>query len=188
MAPAVLVLALAAGCATAYPPAPEATPSPISSPGTPTPLPTTPTPAPTPAPSSASPTPTGPSAEIEIDVTGGPHAGSYRAVTSPGCDSKPAQNRFTVTYADDAAPDGFVALHLVLMDAAMALQDESDDFLAEISIGGAGAGISYTIDPVNGAGSGSALLETSPVHATLDLSADTPDGAQVELRVICSFP
>jgi len=166
LAAAATLIALLAGCGT--------TPilTPISSSGSPTPGVTA--------------TP-GPSAEIEIDITGGPHAGSYRAVAQPGCDSKPAQNRFTVTYADDLAPGGFVALHLVLRDAALALQDESDDFLAEISVGGAGAGISYAIDPVSGGGSGSALLETSPFDATLSLSAVAPDGAQVELIVICDF-
>lgn len=176
----LLTLALAGGCAIGYPTAPEATPRPISTDG----------PDATSTPASATPAVTaspGPSAEIEIDITGGPHAGSYRAVAFPGCDSKPAQNRFTVTYADAAAPTGFVALHLVLRDAALALQDESDDFVAEISVGGASAGMSYTIDPLNGAGSGSALLETSPFDATLDLSATAPDGAQFELSVICDF-
>lgn len=185
---AVLVFAIAGACASAYPTAPQATPSPISSPGLLTPAPASPTPALTSPPPSASSTPTGPSAEIEIDISGGPYAGSYRAVAQPGCDSKPAQNRFTVTYADDLAPTGFVALHLVLRDAALALQDESDNFLAEISLSGAGEGISYTIDPLNGAGSGSAFLETSPFDATLDLSADAPDGALVDLSVMCSFP
>ena len=176
----LLTLAIAGGCAIAYPTAPQATPSPISSPGSSTPAPTDPL-------LPVDPTLGAPSAEIEITITGGQYAGSYRAVALAGCDSKPAQNRFTVTYADDAAADGFVALRLVLRDAALALQDESDDFMAEISVGGAGAGVSYTIDPLNGAGSGSALLETSPLDATLDLSADVPDGAQLELTVLCDF-
>jgi hypothetical protein len=178
----VLTLVIGGGCAIAYPTAPGTTPSPISTNG--------PQISSAPASPSAvvSASPGGPSAEIEVDITGGPHAGSYRAVAAPGCDSEPAQNRFTVTYADDAAPAGFVAFHLVLRDAARALEDESDDFLAQISVGGVGAGISYTIDPVNGAGSGSALLETSPADATLDLIATAADGAQLELSVVCSSP
>jgi hypothetical protein len=177
----VLALILVGGCGIGNPTAPATTPSPIST-NDPqiSSAPTSPTPA-------VSVVPGGPSAEIEVDITGGPHAGSYRAVASPGCDSEPAQNRFTVTYADDAAPAGFVAFHLVLRDAALALEDESDDFLAQISVGGAGAGISYTIDPVNGAGSGSALLETSPSDATLDLIATAADGAQLELSVMCDL-
>lgn len=177
----LLTLALAAGCTIGYPTAPLATPSPNSTNG---PASTSTPGSPTPAVSAP---PAGPSAEIEIDITGGPHAGSYRAVAAGGCDSKPAQNKFTVTYADDAAPTGFVALHLLLRDAAMALQDESDDFVAEVSLGGAGAGISYTIDPLNGTGGGRVFLETSPFDATLDLSADAPDGAQLELSVLCDF-
>jgi len=177
----LLTLALAAGCTIGYPTAPLATPSPNSTNG---PASTSTPGSPTPAVSAP---PAGPSAEIEIDITGGPHAGSYRAVAAGGCDSKPAQNKFTVTYADDAAPTGFVALHLLLRDAAMALQDESDDFVAEVSLGGAGAGISYTIDPLNGTGGGRVFLETSPFDATLDLSADAPDGAQLELTVLCDF-
>jgi hypothetical protein len=176
----LLALVFAGGCAIANATAPAATPSPISTDGRES----------TSSPASATPGVTaspGPSAEIEIVVTGGPHAGSYRAVASPGCDSAPAHNRFTVSYANDSAPGGFVAFHLVLRDAAVALQDESDDFVAEISVGGAGAGISYTIDPLNGAGSGSAFLETSPVDATLELSATAPDGAQLDLSVLCDF-
>lgn len=187
----LLTLALVGGCAIAYPTAPEATPSPISSarPGTPGPTSGSGQPgtggSPTPA---VSPSPGGWSAEIEIDITGGSHEGAYRAVAPGGCDSKPAQNKFTVTYADDLAADRFVALHLVLNDAALAQQDESDSFVAAISVGGAGAGITYTIDPVNGEGSGMALLDVSPFDAMLDLSAGAPDGAQVELTVICGSP
>ncbi len=187
----LLALALAGGCAIAYPTAPDATPSPISSAGPGTPGPTSGSGQPgtggSPAPA-VSPSPGGWSAEIEIDITGGSHEGSYRAVAPGGCDSKPAQNKFIVTYADDLAADRFVALHLVLSDVALAQQDESDSFVAEISLGGAGGGISYTIDPLNGAGSGTVLIDVSPFDATLDLSADAPDGAQVELSVICGSP
>ena len=147
----------------------------------------------TPTSSAGAPTPTssaparGPSAEIELDISGGPHSGSYRAVSPQGCDSKPAQNRFTVDYADDSAATDFVALHLVLRDAATAVEDESDDFVAEISLGGPGAGITYAIDPPGGMGSGTALLETSPLDAALDLRAQSPDGAEIDLTVLCEF-
>jgi hypothetical protein len=164
LALAAALIALLSGCGTSAP---------------------TPRVSPTPA-STAS--PGGPSAEIEIDISGGLHSGSYLAVSPDGCDSQPAQNSFTVTYANDLAGDGFVALHLVLRDAALAQDDESNDFEAQISLGGAGAGTSYTIDPVNGAGSGTALLEITPFDATLDLTAVTPDGAQLELTVVCGSP
>ncbi|MEP7361228.1 MAG: hypothetical protein ABI744_06595 [Chloroflexota bacterium] len=168
---------LVVGCA-GYSVPPQATPSPIGT-GQPTSAPA----------SSATPQPvaTGPQAEIELLITGGPHDGSFRAVTQGGCHYAPAQNKFTVTYADNGAADGFVALDLVLNDAALAKTDESDSLTAEISVGGADGGISYALDPKNGEGDGTVFLDTSPTDATLDLEVDAPDGATIDLTVICDL-
>jgi hypothetical protein len=169
--------AILAGCA-GYSVPPNATPSPIGS-DQPT---TAPTLSPSPAPAAS-----GAQAQIEILITGGPHEGSYRAVAHDACHYAPAQNKFTVTYADNAAADDFVALDLVLNDAALAKTDESDDFTAHISLDGAAGGITYSLDPKNGEGDGSAFLDTSPTDATLDLEVDARDGATIELTVICDL-
>ncbi|MEP7377963.1 MAG: hypothetical protein ABI725_00215 [Chloroflexota bacterium] len=174
----------AVACNGGYVP-PQATPSPIHS-GGPT---TSAQPSATSTQPSANdaPQPTGPSAEIEIVITGGPHDGSYRAVAPGACRSQPEQNRFSVNYASNAAPDGFVALDLVLRDAAVAIDDASDDFEAKISLGGPNGGVSYTIDPGSGEGDGNAFLDLSDLDATLDLEADARDGAQIAVTVICQL-
>jgi hypothetical protein len=174
-------LVLIAGCGLSYPPAPHATPSPISTAPTGQPSQTSsvlPTPAPL---------PTGPSAEIEVIVTGGDFDGSYRGVASDGCASEPEFNTFTVAYANDFAADDFIALDLVLRDAAQATEDASSDFLLQLSLSGADGGVSYTLDPVEGEGEGEAFLDVSSVDATLDLSITAPDGAIIEVTVICEL-
>jgi hypothetical protein len=171
--------ALVAAC-SGYSVPPQATPSPIGS-DRPTTAPTT-APGATPAPGAS-----GAQAEIEIDITDGPHDGSYRAVASDACKYMRAQNKFTVNYADNAAVDGFVALDLVLNDAALAISDESNDFTAQISVGGANGGVSYSLDPKNGEGDGSVFLDASTSSATLDLEVDARDGAVIELTVICDL-
>ncbi|MDL2335971.1 MAG: hypothetical protein QFC55_08070, partial [Chloroflexota bacterium] len=133
------------------------------------------------------PQPTGPSAEMEIDITDGPHDGSYRAVAPGACRYQPEQNRFSVNYANNGAPDGFVALDLVLRDAALAIDDSSDDFEAKISVGGPSGGVTYTINPRSGEGDGNAFLEVSDQNATLDLEVDARDGAQIVVTVICGL-
>lgn len=174
---ALALVALVAACSGNSVP-PNATPSPIGS-GQPTTAPGT---SPTAAPASS-----GAKAEIEILIDGGPHAGSFRAVTLDACHYAPAQNKFTVNYADDTAAGGFVALDLVLNDAALAKSDESDDFTAEISLAGANDGVTYKLDPKNGEGDGTVFLDTSPTDATLDLEVDTRDGATIDLTVICDL-
>jgi hypothetical protein len=171
------IVALVAAC-SGYSIPPKATPSPIGS-GQPT---TAPGPS-----STALPVTTGAKAEIEILIDGGPHDGSYRAVARNACHYAPAQNKFTVSYADASAADGFVALDLVLNDAALAKSDESDDFTAEISVAGAAGGVTYSLDPKNGEGDGTAFLDTSPTDATLDVEGDARDGATIELTVICDL-
>jgi len=136
----------------------------------------------TPLPSASG--PAQPTAEIELAIPGGPYAGSYRAVALDGCTSDAAQNRFDVAYSDDAAADGFVALELTVRDAALAEQDETDDFGLTISVGGP-AGATYTIDPPAGQGDGTVLLEVTPIGATVDLTADADDGTEIELSIIC---
>ncbi len=164
---ALTLIAVLGGC-TGYSVPPQATPSPLGS-------------------DSPAPDASGAQAEIEILITGGPHDGSYRAVAHDACHYAPAQNKFTVSYADNAAAGGFVALDLVLNDAALAKTDESDNFTAHISIDGAAGGISYSLDPKNGEGDGSVFLDTSPTDATLDLEVDARDGATIELTVICDL-
>jgi hypothetical protein len=131
--------------------------------------------------------PTGPSAEIEVLVTGGAFDGSYRAVAADGCASDPAFNRFSVAYANDFAADDFVALDLVLWDAAQAQDDATSDFLLAISLNGAGGGVSYTLDPADEVGEGDAFLDVTSSDATLDLSAEAPDGTLIDLTVICEL-
>jgi hypothetical protein len=174
-------LALISACGMSYSPAPDATPSPISTGSPNTPAPTS-TALPTPAP-----LPTGPTAEIEVLVTGGEFDGSYRAVAANACESSPAQNTFTVTYADDSAPDRFVALQLVLRDAAQAQADASSAFSLELSLNGANGGVSYALDPGAGQGEGDAFLDVSLSDATLDLSVVTPDEAIIDLTVLCEL-
>lgn len=174
------LLLVVVGCQPTFPLASGATPSPISSPGQPT---TTPIPS-----AVATPGPSGPSTEIDMDITGGPHDGSYRAVAVDACTNDPAHNKFTVNYADDSAPDGFVALDLVLNDAAAAASDQSNDFVAHLSLDGAGAGVSYTIDPKNSQGKdGEVYLDTSTTDATVDVEVDMADGAQISLTVLCDL-
>jgi hypothetical protein len=176
---AVVALALlAAACQPAFPVASGATPSPIG-PGQ--------SGAPTPG-ATATPGPSGPSAEIDLDITGGPHNGSYRGVASNACANDEAHNKFTVNYTDNSAADGFIALDLVLNDAAEANADQSNDFVAHLSLEGAGAGISYTLDPKNSQGKdGEAYLDTSTPDATVDVEVDTADGASISLTVLCSL-
>jgi hypothetical protein len=177
LALAALLAALLAACSGNSVP-PNATPSPIGS-GQPTTAPgTVPT---------AAPVSTGAKADIEILVDGGPHGGSFRAAAHDACDYASAQNKFTVTYADNNAADGFVALDLVLNDAALAKSDESDDFTAKISVAGTNGGVTYTLDPKNGEGDGTVFLDTSPTDATLDLEVDARDGATIDVTVICDL-
>jgi hypothetical protein len=175
---ALMVVGIAAVACNGYYVPPHATPSPIST-GGPT---TSAQPDTTDAPQ-----PNGPAAEIEIDITDGPHDGSYRAVGPAACRYAPDQNRFSVSYANNGAAGGFVALDLVLRDAAVAIDDSSDDFEAQISVGGPNGGVSYTIDPRGGEGDGNAFLEVSDQDATLDLEVDTRDGAQIVVTVICEL-
>ena len=161
-----------------YTPVPGATPSPIST-GRPTA-----SPGPT---FSLAPQPTGPSAEIEVLVSGGDFDGSYRAVTAGACVSEPAQNTFTVSYASDVAADGFVALRLVLRDAALAQEDASSEFLVEMSLGGPGGGVSYALDPAQDEGEGDAFLDITDHDATVDLSVIAPDETIIDLTVICEL-
>jgi hypothetical protein len=171
--PAVLV----AGC-SGYSVPPQATPSPVGT-GQPTTAPG--------ATATAPQASTGRQAEIEIEIDGGPHSGSYRAVAPDACHYAPAQNNFTVTYAADTAADGFVALDLVLNDAALAKSDESDNFTATISVAGAAGGVTYSLDPKNGEGDGFAFLDTSPTDATLEVEGDARDGATIDVTVICDL-
>ena len=173
----IVVGIVAVACNGYYVP-PHATPSPINTGG--------PTASAQPG-ATAAPQPTGPSAEIEIVITNGPHDGSYRAVAPGACLYQPEQNRFSVSYANSGAPGGFVALDLVLRDAAVATADSSDDFEAKISVGGPNGGISYTIDPRSGEGDGNAFLDVSHQNATLVLEVDARDGAQIEVTVICEL-
>lgn len=171
-------LVIVTACGTTFAPAPNVTPSPIAT-GQPTPtaVPTV----------TFGPVPTGPSAEIEVLVTGGDFDGSYRAVAADGCDSRPTKNTFRVSYANDFAADGFVALDLELRDAAQAEQDASGAFSLEISLGGPSAGVSYTLDPADDNGQGDAFLDVSPSDATLDLSVTAPDNTIIDLTVICDL-
>jgi len=191
IAAAAACLALIAACATSHPTAPGATPSPIStSPTGTSPTGTSPTTPPAETPSelpTVPPFPTGPSAEIEVLVSGGDFDGSYRAVAAGACESKPALDTFTVAYANDFAADGFTVLNLVLRNAALAQSDASPDFLADIGLAGAGGGVTYSLDPVDGRGEGEAYLDVSPFDATLDLSAAAPDGTLIDLTVICEL-
>lgn len=98
----------------------------------------------------------------------------------------PAQNTFAVSYANDFAADGFVALELLLRDAALAQEDASNNFLLEMSLNGAGGGVSYTLDPSDGEGEGDAYLDITDGEATLDLSVITPE-AIIDLTVICDL-
>lgn len=133
------------------------------------------------------PLPTGPLAEIDVLVTGGEFDGSYRAVAANACESKVARNTFTVVYANDFAADDFIALDLVLRNAAQAQQDVSSNFLLELSLNGPGGGVSFTLDPADDEGEGDAYLDVSPSDATLDLSATAPDGTVIDLTVICEL-
>lgn len=178
----VLALTALITACSGYSVAPNATPSPIGTDRPTTGATTAPNASPSPAPGAS-----GAQAEIEIDITDGPHDGSYRAVASDACKYEPALNKFRVAYADNAAFDGFVALDLVLNDAALANSDESNDFTAQISVGGATGGVSYSLDPKTGEGNGSVFLDTSTASATLDLEVDAPDGAIIELTVICDL-
>ncbi|HUP83746.1 MAG TPA: hypothetical protein VM284_06120 [Candidatus Limnocylindria bacterium] len=155
---------------------PGATPSPIST--------SRPSSAPTGTPEPGS---SGSSAEIDIDLTGGDYEGSYRATAANGCLNEPAQNAFTVTYADDSPQKQFVALQLSLRDASAAHDDESSDYRLDLSLNGAGGGVSYTLDPAAGQGEGGAFLDVSEFDATVELSATAPDGAHIDLTVICDF-
>ncbi len=177
----VASVALISACAIAYPTVPNATPSPIST-GPTRPPGQSPSAPPT-APSLA----TRSSAEIDVQVTGGDFDGAYRAVAADACQSMPARNMFTVAYANDFAADGFIALDLVLRNAAQAQQDASSEFVLELSLNGAGGGVSYALDPANGEGEGDMLLDVSPSDATLDLSATAPDGTLIDLTVICDL-
>jgi hypothetical protein len=181
---ALIVVGIAAVACNGYYSPPHATPSPINT-GGPT---TSAQPSGTEPGATQAPQPTGPSAEIEIDITDGPHDGSYRAVAPGACRYQPQQNSFSVNYSNNAAPGGFVALDLVLRDAAVAIDDSSDDFDAKISVGGPNGGVSYTIDPRSGEGDGNAFLDVSDQHATLDVEVDARDGAQIVLIVTCGLP
>lgn len=174
----VVSLTMVIACGLSSQPAPAATPSPNSTGGPTAGASTAATPAPAPS---------GPQAEIEIQVTGGDHDGSYRAVAQDACVNEPAANTFSVTYADDFAPGGFVALNLVLRDATLAQQDSSNDFRALISLEGAAGGVSYTLDPLDHKGEGDAFLDVSPIDATLDMSVTATDGAIIDLTVICDL-
>lgn len=177
----VASLALMSACGMSYPTAPDATPSPIST-GPASPPDQIPSAAPT-----MPPLPSGPLAEIDVLVTGGEFEGSYRAVAANACESKVARNTFTVVYSNDFAADDFVALHLVLRNAAQAQQDVSSNFLLELSLDGPGGGVSYTFDPTDDEGEGDAYLDVAPSDATLDLSATAPDGTLIDLTVICDL-
>lgn len=182
LATCVALLALMSACAVSNTPAPQATPSPISSGPTSAPDQTASLPPTIP------PLPSGPVAEIDVLVSGGgDFDGSYRAVAANACASDPARNTFTVAYANDFAADNFIALDLVLRNATQAQQDSSIDFVLEISLNGAGGGVSYTLDPADDQGAGDAFLDVSPSDATLDLSATAPDGTLIDLTVICEL-
>ena len=174
----VASLVAIAACGTTFVPAPNVTPSPIYT-GQPsaTPAPTT----------SLGPLPTGPAAEIEVLVTGGEFDGSYRAVAINGCANDPAQNSFAVSYANDFAADDFVALELVLRNATQAQEDATSDFSLDIGLGGAGGGISYSLDPAEANGEGEAFLDVTDSDATIDLSVITPDETIIDLTVICEL-
>jgi hypothetical protein len=166
----VVSLATLVGCGAAYQPnSGGLTPSPIST-GQPT----------------ASTQPIGPAAEIEIMVSGGEFDGSYRAEATNVCESTPTENTFSVSYANESAADGFVALELLLRDAALAQEDASNDFLLVLSLNGVGIGASYTLDPADGEGEGDAFLDITDGEATLDLSVITPE-AIIDLTVICDL-
>jgi len=92
-----------------------------------------------------------------------------------------------VSYADSTAPDGFVALELVLSDVATAKEDESDDFVVNLSVGGANGGVTYSINPRSGDGDGNAFIDMSPFDATLDVEMDARDGASIEITVLCGL-
>lgn len=144
-----------------------------------------------PSPSVPAPTATaqasGPSAQIELQITDGPYDGSYRAVAIGACRNEPDQNRFSVKYSDNGAPDGFVALDLVLNDVTTAQDDSSADFSADISVGGANGGVSYSVAPGSGQGDGAALIEMSPTTVTLEVEMDASDQSMIELTVLCDL-
>jgi hypothetical protein len=172
---AACVVAIAA-CGTSSGPVPNVTPSPIST-GRPTdgPGPT----------ATVESSPTALSAEIEVLVIGGDFEGAYRAVAAEACMSAPAQNTFAVAYASAEAADGFVALDLVLRDAAQAQEDATSAYSLQLSLDGADGGVSYSLDPAAGNGEGDAFLDVSPTDATLDLSVTAPDESIIDLTVIC---
>src|SRR5688572_8253995 len=176
----VALLALLSACSISTP-APDATPSPIGT------SPTSPPDQTASVPPTFPPLPSGPLAEIDVLVTGGDFDGSYRAVAANACDSDAARNAFTVAYANDFAVDDFVALDLVLRNAAQAQEDATSDFLLELSLSGPGGGVSYTLDPAADQGEGEAFLDVSPSDATLDLSVTAPDGTNIDLTVICDL-
>jgi hypothetical protein len=94
---------------------------------------------------------------------------------------------FTVTYANDFAPDRFVALQLVLRDPAQAQADASSAFSLELSLNGAGGGVSFALDPGAGRGDGDVFLDVSLSDATLDLGVVSPDEAIIDLTVLCEL-
>jgi hypothetical protein len=166
---------------------------PMLSPVTITLLPGSPPPAGTPTPLEISPSdpivtlpPTeslGPAtAEIELDITGGPAAGSYRAVINGTSCIRQSEDEFGANYADASAADGFTALNLTISDTSAAIQDETDDFSLGLEVGD----ITLTINPKAGQGEGTVLLEIDPLaNGTLDLTATAEDGSEIELSLLC---
>jgi hypothetical protein len=194
----VLAVLMVAACATAVVESPLSTGASSVPPAT-----LAPTSAPSAAPSStgstavpsAAPTASGNvapgGAEIELVLTGGMHAGTYRGVAEQGdactLDAPGMNGAFQVTYSQPSAPDGFTSFMLSVRDPEAAEEDDTDNFSLTIHIDKPIGSEQYRIDPVIGEGGGAVLLESTPGgEATLDVAGQTTDGIDIEGSVICN--
>ena len=131
-----------------------------------------------------------PDAVVDLSIVGGESAGTYHGETAIGGCSRNAlgENQFGLAYSDDANPDGFTSLQLVVRDEAAAAETGgTDDFFATVQIGPAFGGTSYSVDPGEGDGTGSvSIVSTGNDTATVDITGETAEGVALEATITCN--
>jgi hypothetical protein len=127
--------------------------------------------------------------EIELEVTGGRHAGRYTAkVSEGGCSygltKKGAWgNQYSIDTKD---PKAFSSLQLVVRDAEAAASG-TDQFMLLVSFGSLLGGTHYKVETADSRndGSGAVKLNDSGAGATVSFDGKTKDGVGLKGTIRC---
>jgi len=96
-------------------------------------------------------------------------------------------NQFGVQYTDEANPQGFTSLQLVVQDAAEAEAGSTESFVTTVQMGQMFVGPTYEANPPEGQGSGTVSIDSpSPDQATVHVAATTADGVGIDATITCN--